>query len=260
MTATPEAINSIEWAVLFSALVLSARLYTLIQASLGVDRAHRQVLDELSRGTASTLQKRTKGLGYQNPYGEFASALINASRREFDSEEERNASTKHALETMTARWTRRTKQGRITDVLALGIGMIVVFYSRGLLPEGPLFWSCAGAMFVTLFSTIGARGLLLSNLLSSAESLRRTLSTRPQLPSLSEGAQPCLWCNAPTRLMEYELRVPGEADSIETSVAQCDHCGKLVTTVDPGELSDLAELGEAGDASESSIPIQSLDD
>ena len=232
MSATPEAINSIEWAVLFAALVLSARLYSLIQASLGVDRAHAEVLEGLGKGNLTALERRTQGLGYQNPYGEIAAELINAAHREAKSEERRKEFVARAQQTMASRWRRRTRQGRLADLLTLFIGVIVVIYSRGLLWGGPLFWSCAGAMLVTLVATFAVRGLLLSNLLSSAEALRAALLNRSQLPSLSEGAHPCLWCGSKTKRCSYVLRpIEAESESV-VEMTVCTSCGKLVGTVD----------------------------
>jgi len=233
MSTTPEAIHSIEWAVLFAALVLSARLFSLIQASVGVARAHRQVVGRLGKEDLGTLGKSTHGLRYRNPYGEIAAALIQASNLAGEDSSKRQEFVARAMHTATVRVRRRTKQGRTADVLALCIGSIVVIYSRGVLPEGPLFWSCAGAMFVTLAATIGARGLLLSNLVQSAEALRDALLARPQLPSLSDDKHPCLWCGAPTQRVKYELRLAGAEDHSVLDLSQCNQCGKLVGTLDP---------------------------
>ncbi len=254
MTATPEAINSIEWAVLFAALVLSARLYSLVQASLGVDRAHAQVLDGLSRGDLTALERRTRGLGYQNPYGEFAAELINAAHREGVDESKRREYVARALTTMIKRWARRTKQGRVTDILALGIGCIVVIYSRGLLPEGPLFWSCTGAMFVTLVATFGARGVLLSNLSTSGEGLKNALLNRPQLPSLTEGDHPCLWCGSSTLRAIYRVQRRGDDETVDIEMSQCDTCGKLVGTL------DCDDDPESSDSEKPSAPNSVTDD
>lgn len=238
MIATDEAINPIEWAVLFAALVLSSRLYSLIRASRGVASAHRDVLDGLAQGDLGALERRTKGLGYQNPYGDIAGDLIKAAHREVDDQSRRKEFVARAYELATKRARRRTRQGQITDAVALVVGSIVVLYSRGLLPEGPLFWTSGGAMIAALMATFAARGLLLSNLLTSAEALKNSLlnraeaPSRPELPSLSEGAHPCLWCRSKTERVPITITTTKTELCGEFEATICMSCGKLVTTLD----------------------------
>ena len=240
MIATDEAINPIEWAVLFAALVLSSRLYSLIRAGRGVASAHRDVLDGLAQGDLSALERRTKGLGYQNPYGDIAGDLINAAYREVEDQSRSKEFVNRAYELATRRARRRTQQGQITDAVALVIGSIVVLYSRRLLPEGPLFWTCAGAMLAALMATFAARGLLLSNLHTSANALKSSLFNRLELPSrtglpsLSEGIHPCLWCGSKTERVTITLEAAKTELSGEVEATICMSCGKLVTTLDLG--------------------------
>lgn len=236
MIATQEAINPIEWAVLFAALVLSWRLYSLIRASTGVASTHRAVLERLAKSELSALERRVRGLGYHNPYGDLAHDLIQAAQLRIQGAGDREGSVDRAYLLATHRARRRTQQGHITDAVALIVGSTVVLYSRGILPEGPLFWSCAGAMLAALVATFAARGLLLSNLLTSAAALKSSLLARSQppsgagLPDLSSDACPCPWCGASTQHMQLSIKTADLAQQVEAVV--CTSCGKLVATLD----------------------------
>ncbi|HXS18958.1 MAG TPA: hypothetical protein VN764_17280, partial [Polyangiaceae bacterium] len=234
MNGVPETINSIEWAVLFAALVLTTRLYSLIRATLGVQTVQREVLDALAAQDPGAVERRTRDLRYLSPYADIARDLVHAAQKDqlggIDHPPGDHGAVERTRQAATRRFRRRTRQGSIADVLTLWIGAIVVIYSRNLLLEGPLFWSCSGAMFVTLVATFTTRRWLLTQVLTNTETLVKTLSNRPQLPSLSEGALPCLWCGNATQRLNYEL-VDEQGVSTPISATLCDDCGKLVTTL-----------------------------
>lgn len=234
MNGVPETINSIEWAVLFAALVLTARLYSLIRATLGVAAVQREVLDGLSTSDPGAVERRTRGLRYLSPYADIARDLVHAAQRDTAGEGDEQGTEHPGLDrthqAATRRFRRRTRQGGIADLLTLCIGAIVVIYSRNLLLQGPLFWSCSGAMFVTLVATFTTRRWLLIQVLTHAEALVKALSNRPQLPSLSEGSQPCLWCGSSTQRLSYEL-IDGQDVRTPISATTCNECGKLVATL-----------------------------
>lgn len=237
MHGTAEAINSIEWAVLFAALVLTARLYSIIQAIVGVQAVQGEVLKGLATLDSNALERRTRSLLYRNPYAELAAALVHAAQADLD-REQRTFELGRTLQIAARRLKRRTNQGKLADLLALFIALIVVIYSRSLLLEGPLFWSCAGAMFVTLIATLATRALLLSQLLSNADALRTALIAQPPRPlpsptsDLPEGAPPCHWCSSTTRRVNCQLLDdPTHATPLDATL--CTVCGKLVATVEP---------------------------
>jgi len=234
MNGVPETINSIEWAVLFAALVLTARLYSLIRATLGVQAVQREVLDGLSSSDPSTVERRTRDLRYLSPYADIARDLVHAAQKDRSGESDDPVAERLTLErthqAATRRFRRRTRQGSIADLLTLCIGAIVVIYSRSLLLKGPLFWSCSGAMFVTLVATFTTRRWLLTQVTTNTAALVKALSNRSQLPSLSEGSLPCLWCGSATQRINYEL-VDNHGVRTPISAHTCNECGKLVTTL-----------------------------
>lgn len=231
LSVQEEAINSVEWAVLAAALVLGARLLSLIQASRGVDQAHRKLRDTLSREGLEGAEREAQGLGYRNPFGEIAGELLNAAQREAHSDGQRSEFVQRARSTVRGQWTRRIAQGRALDLFALVVGGVVVAFAPQALPTGPLFWSCGGAMPILLLGTFVARGQLLANLLRAADGLTETLIARPMLPSLSGSPIPCLWCGEATREALVDVVEPALAQPRARAML-CAFCGKLVASVE----------------------------
>ncbi len=226
-----EAINSIEWAVLAAAFVLTARLVSLIGATRGVASAHSEVISALGNTNAEQVERKVRGIGYRNPYGEVASEILNAAYRESKDREQSREFVERAFATVESKWSRRTQQGRALDLVALVVGTGVVIFSPRALPTGPLFWSCGGAMPVLLLTTFFIRGQLLSNLLTSAVALKSALLSRPELPSLSDGPGPCLWCGHTTTLGSYTVTKQSDNTSRTVDAVLCETCGKFVANL-----------------------------
>ena len=203
-TGVKGEIVSLELAVGAAALVLGARLFSLIQATRGVPDAHNQILEAVAGGDIATLKTRTRGLGYQNPYGEVAEELIRAHQREVDGKRKTDY-VKRAGFLAEKRLIRRTQQAQALDLAALAIACGIVVFSRETLPAGPVFWSLGGAVIVLLMSSLVARAQLKASVLSSLDALRLTLEARPQLPSLSERDLPCFWCGGQTERDSFEV-------------------------------------------------------
>lgn len=231
-----ESILSIELAVGAAAFVLGARLLSLIQATRGVPDAHRQVVDALSAGDPEKLEKKAQGLDYLNPYGEGASYLIEASRREVKSANERVKLLDRVAAVAKRRIVRRTQQGQAMDVVALSVAVGIVAFARDGLPTGPLFWSLAGAVMILLLSTLVVRAQLRSNVVGSLEALRSVLVSRPRLPSLSDGPLDCFWCGERTSKRSYDVTDVETGDRERVLAAVCGACGKFVTTLPNEEL------------------------
>lgn len=226
-----EGIVSIELAVGAAAFVLGARLFALIQATRGVPDAHRQILDALTGGDPTAVQNKTRGLGYRSPYADLASLLIQASQRDAESTAERAEMLKRATGVAQRRFMRRTQQGQAMDLVALAVALGIITFARGGLPAGPLFWSLSGAVMILLLSSLVARTQLKASVLGSLESLRSTLETRPQLPSLSDEPVECFWCGGKTERRLFEIR-ENKSDAIVHVVGTfCSDCGKLVATL-----------------------------
>jgi hypothetical protein len=239
-------IVSLELAVGAAAFVLGTRLFSLIQATRGVPDAHNQILEAVAGGDSSTLQTRTRGVGYKNPYGEVAAELIRAHQRGGDGKK-RADHIKRAAFLAEKRLIRRTQQGQALDLAALAIACGIVVFSRKTLPAGPLFWSLGGAVVVLLLSSLAARAQLKASVLSSLNALRSTLVARPQLPSLSEENIPCFWCGEKTARGSFEVIAKANEKSSFVEATYCNSCGKFVTTLTP----TFAEDGDSqvGDGS-----------
>jgi hypothetical protein len=192
-------------------------------------------LDGLSTSDRDAVERRTRPLRSLSPYADIARELVHAAQKRAvagldDEPGAEQLSLERARLAATRRFRRRTRQGSIADLLTLSIGIIVLIYSRSLLLQGPLFWSCSGAMFVTLVATFTTRRWLLTQVLTNADALVKALSNRAQLPSLSEGSLPCLWCGAATQRLNYEL-VDDHDVRTTISATTCKECGKLVATL-----------------------------
>lgn len=235
----PEAINSVEWAVLAATMVLSARLFALIRATRGVPQAHAQVTAAVAAGDWESLESQARGLGYRNPYGEVASELINAAARETDDDEKHKEFVTRAARTAARRVRRITQQGQGMDLTALAVAVGIITFSRETLPTGPLFWSLAGAILILLGSSLVVRSQLQASVLSSLESLRVTLVTRPRLPSLTGAILPCLWCGAKLREGAFILEAADGSLKEQVRATVCVECGKFVATVPSDESRPL---------------------
>jgi len=226
-----ESINSIEIAVGAATFVLGTRLFSLIQATRGVPSAHRQVLADVASGDLGALENRARGIRYVNPYGEAASDLVNASQREGTPEKRIEHLGRSAL-IAEKRIIRSTQQGQGMDIAALAVGCGILVFAREALPTGPLFWSLMGAMMILLLASVVARGALKLSILGSVEALRKTLVSRPQLPSFSGGPMPCLWCGGKTEQAPYTLSKLNSPESETIQGTSCAECGKFVATLD----------------------------
>lgn len=230
-----EAINAVEWAVLAATLVLSARLFALIQATRGVPDAHSQVSDAVGSADLEALEERARGLGYRNPYGEVAADVINVAAREMDDEAKRPDLVARATRTATRRVIRRTQQGQGMDMAALAVAVGIIVFSRETLPTGPLFWSLAGAILILLVLSLLVRAQLKASVLSRLEALRTLLENRPRLPSLSGAKLPCLWCGAKLREGSFSLEAADGSLKEQVRASVCIECGKFVATLPPGD-------------------------
>ncbi len=224
-------IVSIELVVGAATFVLGTRLISLIQATRSIPGAHAQVLEGVSGGDLQRLQSKARGLGYQNPYGDLASDVIRAGQSDARDADERRALISQADQKAQKSLARRTQQGQTMDLVALGVACGIVTFARDALPTGRLFWSLAGAIMILLLSTVAARGQLKASVAGALDSLRETLVSRPQLPSISDGPIDCFWCGARTEIGTYEIRAQDSDDVSEVEAALCPDCGKLVTTL-----------------------------
>lgn len=224
-------IVSIELAVGAAAFVLGTRLFSLIQASRGVPDAHRQILEAVASSDVNIVEKRARGLGYQNPYGEVAADLVNAHHRE-GSSDKRAEYVQRAAQLAKKRVLRRTRQAQALDLAALAFACGIVVFSGETLPAGPVFWSLGGAVIVLLLSSLVARAQLKASVLDSLEALRSDLVTRQQLPSLSEANIPCFWCGEKTERGSFTVSSKDGTKSDEVEATVCHDCGKFVATLD----------------------------
>lgn len=233
-----EGIVSIELAVGAAAFVLGARLFSLIQATRGVPDAHGQIVEALQSGDARQLQNKARGLVYTTPYADLASRLIETSQREGLDSDERAQALERAAKAARRQFVRRTQQGQALDLVALAVAMGIVAFARGGLPAGPVFWSLGGAVVILLLSSLVARAQLKASVLGTLESLRSTLVTRPQLPSLSDGPIDCFWCGARTRQVVFDVREKDTSEFTRVHASLCGECGKLVATLPLDEDAD----------------------
>lgn len=224
-------IVSIELAVGAAAFVLGTRLFSLIQASRGVPDVHRQLLDAVASGDVQAIEKRARGLGYKNPYGEVAADVVSAHHRD-GSSEKRAEFVERAAQVAKKRVLRRTRQAQALDLAALAFACGIVVFSGETLPAGPLFWSLGGAVIVLLLSSLVARAQLKASVLGSLEALKEALATRQQLPSLSEANVPCFWCGEKTERGTFTVSSRDGARSDEVEATICHDCGKFVATLD----------------------------
>lgn len=240
-----ENIVSIELAAGAAAVVLGARLISLIRATRGVPDAHRQVVDALSTGDPKTLKQKASGLGYLNPYGEGAAYLVEASQREGLSADQRIETLDRAAVTAKRRLSRRTEQGQAMDFVALCVAMGVVIFASDVLPSGPLFRSLASAIIVLLLSSLGVRAKLQGRVASSLDALRSVLIARPQLPSLSDGPIDCFWCGERTERRSYDIKEVNGSGQDRVLAAVCAACGKFVATLPPDEPDSSVDPGSS---------------
>jgi hypothetical protein len=231
-----ENIVSIELAVGAAALVLGARLFSLIQATRGVPEAHGLVVEALAAGDLNQLRRKTQGLGYRNPYGDVAIRLIEAHERDANSPQERAEFVERAAGIARRKVIRRTQQSQAMDLVALSVGTAIVVFAREGLPAGPLFWSLAAVVLVFLISCIAARSRLETNVLGSLDALRTVLIARPQLPSLSDGPLDCFWCGEKTEKRAFDITDVETDERERVLAAVCGNCGKFVTTLQLEEI------------------------
>ena len=230
-----ESIISIELAVASAVVVLSARLFAIIQATRGVPDAHRQVLEAVSSGDFGRLKSKARGLGYRNPYGEVASDLIEASEKGALQPDKRADFIDRAAKIAQRRLARKAQQGQAADLFAFTVAFGLMAFSRETLPTGPLFWSLGGAILILLLSSMVARGSLRASISSSLEALHATLVARPQFSSISDGPVDCFWCGETTAHSTYELRCIDSDDIKEVEAAVCANCGKFVANLPLGD-------------------------
>lgn len=226
-----ESLISIELAVGAAAIVLTARLFALISATRGVPGAHSKLVDAVNGGDLAELKKKMRGLGRRSPYGEVAAELVEAGAGDAADRARRGELVAQSAEDAKKRMIRRTHQGQATDSLALAVAAAAVLFSRGTLPDGPIFWSLIGAVVVLLLFSLIVRSQLQGSIVTSLEALKTALIARPELPSLSGEAIACIWCGGTTHRAFFgiEAKASGLTEDVEGMV--CTDCGKLVATL-----------------------------
>lgn len=232
-----ESITSLELAAAAAAIVLTTRLFALIQATRGVPTAHAQIVDALNGGNLDQLRKKTHRLGNRSPYAEVASELVQAIEQEEPGFKRRGELVAKSAKLAKKRMERRTQQGQLADSASLLFAAVVVLSARKTLPDGPMFWSLSGAVVALLVFSIFARSQLKASVLASLDALQSALIARPELPSLSGEPIDCLWCGGPTKRSRYRVESLDEEATEEVDASLCLECGKFVANLEPPESS-----------------------